>query len=457
VRVLERAELQRRRRIGERECAQPSAHPLLALQRGAGNQAVARAVAQRRTLARSCEADDEAAQIALHDAHFMAVAAEGAAMINAAHAPRQAPQPAQPTAAPAHQILPRGGPPAQAMTFHLAADDDGVIYESDEDEETASTEMDRDDEPWFVWPPTGEIVPLSVLLNANVPLDIIRGLPRPGEESDDETGMDEDDRMIGRQLARNYDPNKARTRQVPTTKAHTFTGFPGDNPAVIAAGVAEKTKVKRRGLRYGSGTNSTTRPPGWWDFIPLTGMGPSGVAHTRYIMGHLLNAKFGGQGNDMRNLSVFTMRLNSHHKVQVEIPLQTFLGGGAKGHTRSIDYTVTPIYGTPSAVIADTTMMFDAFLTANRTKALSTWVRLGLIDALDVPNLLTATLTDPVVLTKGGTWAALVASARALALQYVTDHFPASIVCNARQYDLAPGAAAWDKTVRMDETIQHLA
>ena len=89
MRVLERAELQRRRRIGQRERAQPAAHPLLTLQRGAGNQAVARAVAQRRTLARSSEEEDVLGQIALHDAYFAAVAAEGAAMINAAHAPRR--------------------------------------------------------------------------------------------------------------------------------------------------------------------------------------------------------------------------------------------------------------------------------------------------------------------------------------------------------------------------------
>ena len=343
------------------------------------------------------------------------------------------------------------------MTFHLAADDDAVIYESDEDEETAGTEMVQDDEPWFIWPATNELVSLSQLLAFGVPWERIRLLQRPGEESDDETAMDEDDRMLGRELARAYKPNEPRTRQVPTAKAHKFTGFPGDNPAVIAAGVAQKTKVKRRSLQFGSDTDSSTRPPGWWNFIPLTGMGPSGVAHTRYIMGHLLNAKFGGHGTDMRNLSVFTMRLNSHHKVQVEVPLQKFLSGADKGHTRSIDYTVTPIYGTPSAVIADTTTMFNDFLTVNRAQALATWVRLGLIDAKDVPNLLKATLTDPVVLTKGGTWDALVVSNRATAVQYVTDHFPASIVCNARQYDLAPGATDWDKTVRLDETIQHLA
>jgi hypothetical protein len=104
----------------------------------------------------------------------------------------------------------------------------------------------------------------------------------------------------------------------------------------------------------------------------------------------------------------------------------------------------------------DTADNFDNFLNNHRTKALQAWVRLGLIDATDVPNLQTAQVTDKVALKNGGTWDVLVAKMRAQAIQYVNDHFPESIVCTARHYDLAPGATSWDKTARMVHAIPHL-
>jgi hypothetical protein len=359
--------------------------------------------------------------------------------------------PAAPAAPPP---VPQGrhAPP---VSYHLEADEDSVVYGSDEEGAEEATSQPAIPQLWYLLP-TGQIVSLAMLLNARVPLEIIRQLPLVGQRADDDTEMGDDEGVVRRKVARNFDPNAPRNTQSPVTKAFKFTGFPGDNPMLLAPGVGTATKVKRRGLQDGTPTNTGTRPPGWWGFIPLVGMGP-GIAYTRYIMGHLLNKRFGGRGDDMANLSVFSSRLNSHHKVQVEVPLHTFLSNTG-GHIRTIDYTVTPVYGNPANMLTDAGALFDTFLAHNRKKALAAWVKLDLIDPADVPNLLNAPVTSPVALTKGGTWDVLVATWRAWALQYVTQHFPESIVCTARQYDRASApATAWDKTARMDETIQHVA
>lgn len=452
--------LARRRRRIQADCAAPPLHPVLALQRGAGNQAVARAVAQRRMLARSCDPEEEAAQVADHDAHFNAIVASGQAMVDAAGAVRR-PAAAGPAAVVAPPPVPQGhhAPPAR---YRFEADEDSVVYASDEeDTEDPAPQPTIDPGILLVWP-DGKVVSLGTLLVAGIPWEIILRLPLFGQQANEDADMGSDDDegegegVIRRTLARNFNPNAPRTKQSSLAKTLKFTGFPGDNPAALATGVGTTTKVKRRGLQNGTPTNKSTRPPMWWEFIPLVGMGP-GIAYTRYIMGHLLNKRFGGRGDDMANLSVFSSRLNSHHKVQVEVPLHTFLSNTG-GHIRTIDYTVTPAYGNPTNMVADAGTMFDNFLANNRKKALASWVKLGLIDADDVANLLTAPVTSPVALTKGGTWDVLVATWRAWALQYVIQHFPESIVCTARQYDRASAAAtAWDKTARMDETIQHVA
>jgi hypothetical protein len=461
MQTLDRASLDRRRRRVEAECAAPPLHPLLALQRGAGNHAVARAIAQRRTLARSCDEQDEAVQIAEHDAHFNAFVAQGQGLIDSVGAVRRpaAAGPATP-AAPPPVPQARHAPPAR---YRFEADEDSVIHESDDEEteaEEPAPQVGIMQGPWFILP-SGEIASLGMLLALRVPAEIIRRLPLlqlpVGEDAEMGDG-DDDEGVLGRKVARNFNPDAARTKQSPIAKTFKFTGFPGggDNPAALAAGVGATTKVKRRGLQNGTPTNKGTRPPDWWGFIPLVGMGP-GIAYTRYIMGHLLNKNFGGRGDDMANLSVFSSRLNSHHKVQVEIPLHTFLSNTG-GHIRTIDYTVTPVYGSPVGMIADAGAMFDNFLANNRKKALAAWVKLDLIDPADVANLMTAPVTSAVSLTKGGTWDVLVATWRAWALQYVTQHFPESIVCTARQYDRASAAATdWDKTTKMAETILHVA
>jgi hypothetical protein len=87
----------------------------------------------------------------------------------------------------------------------------------------------------------------------------------------------------------------------------------------------------------------------------------------------------------------------------------------------------------------DTADNFDNFLNNHRTKALQAWVRLGLIDATDVPNLQTAQVTDKVALKNGGTWDVLVAKMRAQAIQYVNDHFP-SRSCAPRATTTSPRA-----------------
>lgn len=461
--VLERAELDRRRRTAARR-SEARPHPLLALQAGVGNQAVARVLAQRRTIARSCDETDEAAQVALHNAYFDQCVDEGLNMIGMAMSQRRPaaaqPQPQPAASAPPPQVLPRGSRSSPPAHYRVMADDEGV-YESDEDERDEPPAMTIDPRILVV---VGEntVAPIGVLLQAGYPLELILRLPlyqQPADERHDE-GMDEDDGgHLGRKLARNYSSNAPRPNKTKLTKVPKFTGLAphGDNLGVLAAGVASTAKVKRRGLVTGTATDQSTRPPGWWQFIPLTGMGPKGIAHTRYIMGHLLNKDFGGLGTQMYNLSVFSARLNSHHKVQVEIPLRDFIKAAPKQHTRSIDYTVNAVYGNPANMVGDATAMFDAFLQNHRTAALAAWVKLGLIDALDAPNLLTALPTDKVALTSGATWDTVVAASRAAIAQYVTDHFPQSVTCRARMYDHGPAATDWDKTAPMDETIQHLA
>ena len=375
-------------------------------------------------------------------------------MIAMAHQRPAGPQQAPAASAPAPQPLPRGGGATQPVQYRFQADEDGV-YESDEEEPAPALMID----PRIVVVGPNTVVPVGVLLQAGIPSTSSCGFrsisSSPTWRWARTTTRASWDARLRATTTRTL---HARTRPS-STKVPKFTGLAphGDNLAELASGVASRAKVKRRGLQAGTTTDQKTRPPGWWQFIPLTGMGPKGVAHTRYIMGHLLNKDFGGFGHQMYNLSVFSSRLNSHHKVQVENPLRDFLKGAAKQHTRKIDYTVTAVYGNPANMVADATAMFDAFLQNHRAAALAAWVKIGLIDATDVPNLTTATATDKVALKSGKTWDVVLATARAEIAAYVTSHFPESVVCRARMYDHGAAATDWDKTAPMDETIQHLA
>ena len=167
MQTFDEATLARRRRRIEADCAAPPLPPVLALQRGAGNQAVARAVAQRRMLARSCDPEEEAAQVADHDAHFNAVVASGQAMVDAAGAVRR-PAATVPAAVVAPPPVPQGrhAPPVR---YRFEADEDSVVYASDEeDTEEPTPQLAIDPGILFVWP-DGKVVSLGTLLMAGIP------------------------------------------------------------------------------------------------------------------------------------------------------------------------------------------------------------------------------------------------------------------------------------------------
>jgi len=208
----------RRRRI-QADCAAPPLHPVLALQRGAGNQAVARAVAQRRMLARSCDPEEEAAQVADHDAHFNAIVASGQASVDAAGAVRR-PAAEGPAAVVAPPPVPQGrhAPPAR---YRFEADEDSVVYASDEEDTEEPTPQPAIDPGILLIWPAGKVVSLGTLLMAGIPWEIILRLPLFRQPANDDADMGSDDEgegVIRRKLARNFDPNAPRTKQSSLTK-----------------------------------------------------------------------------------------------------------------------------------------------------------------------------------------------------------------------------------------------
>jgi hypothetical protein len=477
----------------ERRAAAPPSRPpappapaaaLLALQRSAGNRAVADLLARRsptRSLARSCDEEDEAAQRGIHSGHVLGHIARGDSLTATETEPEESEEHFMEEVEPEPFESPPPSPGSaygeQEVSLAFGSDDEGVFESDFEDEEESppasprqegggwldldeleTADIEMEDAPFepdpLVWVPE---------LQLAVPLSYLRALA-----AQHETGSGPGERRMmlqrrSRTLARTkFKKDKTLKWLVDVAKAPGFTGFAkGDNPAALAAtGVGERTKVKRRGLQAGSATNSTTRPPGWWDFITLIGF--RSIAHCSYVMGHLLNKDFGGLGTRMYNLAPFTSRLNALHKTQVESPLRDFIKGAAKGYERKIDYKVKAEYGSPSNVITDAKDRFDDFLSNHRKDALKAWVSLGIITAKDAKfkKVRKAALTDKLKLPSGKQWDTLVTAKRNEVTAYVKDHFPESIWCTAREYErqVKPKKAPdWVKTSRMTHRIDHVA
>jgi hypothetical protein len=171
-------------------------------------------------------------------------------------------------------------------------------------------------------------------------------------------------------------------------------------------------------------------------------------------MGHLLNKDFGGQGTQMYNLAPFSSRMNALHKTEVEHPLRQFIK--VDEQRRVIDYKVKANYGAPAAMERDAKVRFDAFLGFSPNEALAAWKALGLITAADV-NTLTGLnlLTDDRPLQNRTTWQVLVGQQRQDVEAYTRAHFPESIDCTARLYELS-GPGTWNKSQKLSHRITHV-
>ena len=249
-----------------------------------GNQAVARVLAQRRTIARSCDETDEAAQVALHNAYFDQCVDEGLNMIGMAMSQRRPaaaqPQPQPAASAPPPQVLPRGSTVLAARALSRPWPTTKGVYESDEDErDGAPGDDDRPADPRRRRREHGgadrRAAAGRLSLGAHLRLPLYQ---QPADERQDE-GMDEDDGgHLGRKLARNYSSNAPRPNKTKLTRVPKFTGLAphGDNLGVLAAGVASTAKVKRRGLGDGDGHGSEHGPAGLVELHPADRHGPEG-------------------------------------------------------------------------------------------------------------------------------------------------------------------------------------
>ena len=234
----------------------------------------------------------------------------------------------------------------------------------------------------------------------------------------------------------------------------------GDVTATTGAtrGTATEMKVKRWIVVKGTGTVQNVRPAGWDHFQALCGFIDKSHKCT-YVQGHLLYERLGGRGNRMANLAPFTASLNKRHQNQVEKPLWSWLKAAPKSEERTVDYRVVPTYGGggPPSVIADAQGYFQRFVDGRNAAALQTLVRLGLLDATDVATVQGQQRTAAVVLgapkTTHTTWAALCSALEQDIADYIAAAFPTQIDCYARLYKRTSSTADWDKTVSQHHTL----
>jgi hypothetical protein len=255
-----------------------------------------------------------------------------------------------------------------------------------------------------------------------------------------------------------YVPSPGLTSNATTlaTGLHTHADITGSSGAT--RGTAREMKVKRWIVVKGTGTAQNVRPAGWDRFQALCGFIDKSHKCT-YVQGHLLYERLGGRGNRMANLAPFTTSLNKRHQNQVEKPLWSWLKAAPKGEERTIDYHVVPTYGGggPPTVITDAQGYFQRFVDGRNADALKTLVKLVLLDATDVATVQGQQRSAAVVLgapkTAHTTWAALCSALEQEIADYIAAAFPTQIDCYARLYKRTSSTADWDKTVQQHHTL----
>jgi hypothetical protein len=141
------------------------------------------------------------------------------------------------------------------------------------------------------------------------------------------------------------------------------------------------------------------------------------------------------------------------------VPLWSWLNAAPTGEERTVDYTVVPTYGAPGpgAIITHAQGFFRDFVDQRNAKALTTLVKLGLLDGADVPAVANQPRTANVALgnpkTPSTTWDALCTEIEQELADYVTAAFPTKIDCYARLYKRTSAAADWEKTVQRHHTL----
>jgi DNA/RNA non-specific endonuclease len=438
-------------------------HALLALQRSAGNHAVAR------MLQRSALPEDEAAQVREDEAQVEFAAA----MLMSMSTPGQIR-----SRAGGRRRRKRGRPgpdeetAAEGLTElserpHKRRREAPVPMEDDATEAPAEEEA----EPFVM---------------ADVGGETLGSPPMPQSEGDQEVGlelvdpemlalMDGDAEMSGAQETGVFTSRRVAravsgamtSAFVPSTvkgpkAAKPWSGYkytfdpnkPLASSVAAASNVGEKANVKRQGMAKGTGVRTNQRPAGWKDFLALLGV--RARKPSPYIQGHLLYEKFGGRG-EMKNLAPFGRSLNGLHAAHVEHKLKDFLEAGP---ANLIDYKVTTRFGTPANIIGNAVGRFrEGIADATRFKAITAaMVRLNLCTAQDSAAVLAlaAAPASGLVLPSGATWGAVCATVETWMTAYVTAAFPQSIHCKARLYqETTPGQ--WSKTPPMSVDIDNEA
>jgi hypothetical protein len=166
-------------------------------------------------------------------------------------------------------------------------------------------------------------------------------------------------------------------------------------------GTATDMKVKRWIVQKGTKTVKNVRPAGWDTFQSLCGFIDK-KHKCVWVQGHLLYEQLGGRGNKMENLAPFTTSLNKRHQNQVEQPLVRWLKAAKKTEERTVDYQVIPKYavGGPPKVITQALDYFRAFVDKRNADALKTLVKLGKLDAADQAAVAGQARTQAIPLTK---------------------------------------------------------